>query len=197
MRIRTRLKPKQWSRRTWIAVVILVLIVGVVLYVVHGMHTPAVGTIQKSNTSSAPVITDTTNYTSLDTERYSLLYPSDYSGDFGVPQPGALDYKYFSIRDSQNAIKSTLEVYLKPLPYGGITLDGDYKTYAADLAHYKASNKFYHSEAVDLFYKDKGGKERNALWEHGQYLLIIKLHSDGSQNVDLQIKSMLSSVQWK
>lgn len=189
-----RPRPKQWSRKTWATLVVLVLIAVLTIYVVHGMHTPAVGTIVK-NDQSAPAITDTTDYSSLDTEHFSLLYPSDYSGDFGSPKSGQIDYRYFDIKDGEK-VKSSLEIYLVMLPYGGITLSSEYKSYNSDPKTYQPSNKFYHSEAVDIFAKDKDGKERNALWEHGKYILVVKLHTD-DPDIDTMFKSILTSVQWK
>lgn len=193
-----RLWRKKRVRKFLIALMIILVLAGLVAYIVRILNSPAEGTISKNTTEAAP-ITDSTSYSTLNTAYFNLLYPSQFSQDYHQTAGGVLDYKYFSVRGSPQPeiVTASLEVYVRPLPQGGVTLDSDYKFYASNSKSYKAGKKLQNNDTVDLFYKDNDGRERNALWEHGSYVLIIKLHGSlKDQDTDQQIKTIIGSVRW-
>lgn len=192
-----RFLSKKNLRKFLIVALIILLTGGLAIYTVHKLNSPAYGTISKTTNSATTPITNSTDYSTLNTDYYSLLYPSQFSQNYHQVAAGALAYKYLTVQEGPQPPAASLEVYIKQLPYGGITLDSDYKFYAANSASYKASHKLHNTDEVDLFSKDTNGQERNALWAHGRYLLIIKLHgSTKGQDIDQQIKTITNSVQW-
>jgi hypothetical protein len=187
-------RPRFSKKMAYIA--IGVLLVGIVIaYGVHQLNSPATGTISKVSLEPE-TLTDSTSYSTLNTSYYSLLYPSNLSQNYHAAQGGALEYNYFN-NTAGDRTTTSLEVYAKPLPQGGITLDGDYKAYVADSKLYKAGKKVFGNDIVDIFSTEANGKERNALWEHGRYLLVIKLHGVAkNQDIDQQLNTILGSVRW-
>jgi hypothetical protein len=50
-------------------------------------------------------------------------------------------------------------------------------------------------EVVDIATKNKDLPERDALWVHGKYLLILKLKGNDKSTLDTQFNTILKSTQ--
>jgi len=167
-------------------------------YALHVMSSPAVGTVTLAKTTEkSQVLKDDTNYSSLSNDYYSLLYPSGLTADFPDVKPaGAIAYNFLSIRDNKHDVRNSLEVYIKNLPNGGITLDSDYKNYQSQQKLYKLSSKYMGGELVDVASRNSGTIERGGMWVHGNYVMIIKLKGTDKSDTDTQFTTILKSVQW-
>lgn len=190
---------KVWASkrfRRYLKIVIVLLVIYLVIVLArHHLNSPAKGTVIESP-SATPTVKNTTDYTSLQTSYYSLLYPSDFLPSLQKSPEAFLDYKPFAA-NAESAKPSTLEIYVKPAPNGGISLDSEYKAIQSQHNIYKLSSAYYHGELVDIASRTSGGNERIALWMHNNYLLVIKISSpDKSLDIDKQLKTILSSQQW-
>jgi hypothetical protein len=178
------------------------IIVGILLiggFIWHSLGTPNHGDI-------ATIAADTTSqtklpeYTTLTTNFYSLNYSQRYSQvPTDIPPAGVLDQKILSYKLGGQAGQSRIEIDIKAAPDGGITLDSTYDYYAKHLAQFKLDSKYYHGEAIDTARSQAGTPpEAAGLWLHGSWLMIVKITTDDPhQNIDAELKDLLSSVQWR
>jgi hypothetical protein len=191
-----RLSPKRMGWKGRVSSLGVVILLGFVLYLIHHANTPASGTVAVNTKAGESAITDSTDYSTINNEFFSLLYPSDLNPDFPAQQPtGTLAYNFFAKRDAKQNITDSLEVYARLLPAGGVTLDSDYHAYLSQPEIYKLSQKFVRGEVVDVATKNKELLERNALWVHGRYLLILKLKGSDKSTLDTQFNTILKSTQ--
>jgi hypothetical protein len=183
--------------RKFLIVALIVLLMGwLVVYTVHKLNSPANGTISVSHTNSA-AITDSTDYSTLNNDYFSVLYPSELTPDFAQQKSSAyLVYNFMSKRDAAQNLTDSLEIYVKTLPYGGVAADSDYRSYQSQPGLYKLSQKFIRGELVDVATRDAGSNERVGLWVHGNYLMILKLKSTTKDGIDTKFTTILKSIQW-
>jgi hypothetical protein len=192
-----RLSVKSWGWKRRLVVAVVAILVILVVYIMRQANSPAVGTVAINDKQSTAPITDSTDYSTLNNEYFSLLYPSDLSPDFADQKPAnTLAYNFVAKRDAAQNITASLEAYARPLPNGGVTLDADYHNYQSQPELYKLSQKFIRGEVIDVATRDKGVHERGAMWVHGKYLLIMKLKGADKDTLDTQFTTILKSIQW-
>jgi hypothetical protein len=191
-----RLSPKRMGWKGRAISLAVVILLGFIVYLIHHANSPATGTVAVNTKANESAITDSTDYSTINNEFFSLLYPSDLNPDFPAQQPtGTLAYNFLAKRDAKQNVTDSLEVYVRPLPAGGVTLDSDYHTYLSQPEIYKLSQKFVRGEVVDIATKNKDLPERDALWVHGKYLLILKLKGNDKSTLDTQFNTILKSTQ--
>src|SRR3954465_6115136 len=109
------------SKKQQLILILIILAVALFYYLIHKLNSPAYGTIAVPRTNTQQ--TDTTSYSTLANGYNSLLYPSDLAPDYPPAKAdNTLAYDFF--KDKKGA---TLEVYVRNLPAGGVTLDKDYQ----------------------------------------------------------------------
>ena len=192
---RRSLIPKFGRKSRWLIAVTI--IAGFSLhYFVHKINSPAYGTISMSH-SNSPAITDSTNYSTLNNDYFSVLYPSELTPDFPQQKSSAyLVYNFVSKKDAAQNLTDSLEIYVKTLPNGGVAVDSDYRFYQSQPGLYKLSQKFIRGELIDVATRDSGSNERAGLWAHGNYLMILKLKSTTKDGIDTKFTTILKSTQW-
>ena len=167
------------------------------VWVWHYANSPAVGTVAIKKNDNPNVSDSTTKFATLANGYFSLLYPTYLNPDLVSQETkDTFTYDYFSRRDDSHKVKESLEVYLKKLPDGGLTLDQDYKNYVSQPKQYKLVNKYYGGELVSLAIRNSGAVERNAMWVHGDYLLIVKMTGADKDDTEADVETILKSVQW-
>lgn len=196
------LKGKTWNfikSRRWLMFLLAFLMLGLLMYGLWiFLNAPAKGDIKLANSTPASR-QKLPEYETLKNDSFTLNYSGKY---VAVPvEAGGGDTVVYAFesktKDLSETPKDKLSVILRPAPYGGITLDKDYKKYTAQQKVYKISNKFYHGEAIDLAIKQTGGTEQVAMWLHGDQIMIIKLTKPSDQKgLDPELKDILTSVQW-
>lgn len=188
---------KRNRRNKFLIIALLVVIMaGLIIYSWHKMNSPTFGTIAVQKTIS-PAVTDSSSYSTLNNDYYSMLYPSELTPDFPAQKAAnLLAYNYLSKKDDAQKVISSLEVYVKPLPYGGITLDSNYRFYQSQSKLYKLSRKFIRGETVVTATRDDAGYERVGLWVHGDYLMTIKFTSTSKDNLEVKFNTILKSISW-
>ena len=191
-------KKSNKHRRVWSTVAVLLFVVLAITFVWRSLSSPGHGNIavlaeDTSNNSALP------EYTTLTTNFYSLNYSGRYSQQpTDIPPAGVLDYKVLAFKLGGQPGQSKIEVLVKSAPYGGIVLDSAYDYYAKHQDRFKMSNEFYHGEAIDIARSTKGPPEAAGMWLHDGFLLIAKITTpDKVQNIDDELKDLLSSVQWR
>jgi len=176
--------------------VILIIMVG---FVWHTLNAPNYGDIAKIS----PETTSTTKlpeYTTLTTNFYTLNYSERYQqAASNIPPAGVLDQKILAYQLGGQPGQSKIEILVKAAPDGGVTLDSSYDYYLKHPEQFKLSNKYYHGEAVDIARSTKSvSPETTAIWLHDGYLMTIKITTaDTQQDIDSELKDVLSSVQWR
>jgi len=177
------------------------IIVGILLiggFIWHSLGTPNHGDIAVVAPDTGPH-TALPEYTTLNTSYYSLDYSQRYSQlPTNVPLPGLVDQEIL-IHKLFGSGQSKIEVDIKAAPDGGITLDSTYDYYAKHQTQFKLGSKYYHGEAIDTARSLPGAApEAAGLWLHGSWLMIVKITTpDTHQNIDQELKDLLSSVQWR
>lgn len=187
-------KPWSFKKRVLLAVSAMALLgIG---YFIYFINSPSDADIKVANVES-PVESSAASYLPLETPYFKLLYPGDYS--LSAAQTAAPQIVSFkgAAADTTPDKPQDLEISLKTAPYGGIVLDGDYRTYLAQPKQYQLSRRFFGAEIVDVAARISGN-EVNALWLHGKYILVIKLRAQlEPKDLDQRLQDMLSSVQWQ
>jgi hypothetical protein len=189
-----KLRSKRWILPA--AGVIILLLAGYFIW--HSLGTPSHGTVAviAPDTNSQTKLPE---YTTLTTNYYSLNYSLRYSQvPADIPAAGLLDQKILAYKLGGQPGQSKIEIDIKAAPDGGITLDSNYDYYMKHPAQYKLSAKYYHGEAIDIARSTKGAPETAGLWLHGSWLMIVRVTTaDPHQNIDGELKDLLSSVQWR
>lgn len=179
-----------------LGIVVLVLAIGVLVW--RNLSSPGYGQISVVKADTTPT-TKLPEYTSLTTNFYSVNYSERYAQKpTDIPPAGVLDQKILTYKLGGQSGDSTIEINIKSAPDGGITQDGTYIYYQKHPSQYQLSNKLYQGEIVDLARNTSGQPEAAGLWLHGSYLMIVKLTTaDKDQQIDNELKDLLSSVQWR
>lgn len=188
-------RPTGRKRLVAAGLVGLIIIAGLIW---HTLNAPNYGQVAKISPDTTPT-TKLPEFTSLTTNFYTINYSERYSqAPTDLPPPGVLDQKVLAYQLPAIAGQSRIEIDIKAAPDGGITLDSTYDYYVKHLSQYKLSNAYYHGEAVDIARSTKGSPETAGMWLHGSFLMVVKLTTpDTSQNIDGELKDLLSSVQWR
>lgn len=177
-------------------ILVVVSLGAALFYFIRNINSPAYGTISVPRSDNA-VITDSTNYSTLNNDYLSLLYPSDLTPDFPQQKSSLyLVYNFVTKKDPTQNLTDSLEIYVKSLPFGGLVTDADYHYYQSQPKLYKLSQKFTRGEAVVVATRDSGSVERVAMWVHGNYLMIMKLKSITKDGIDTRFTTILKSTQW-
>ncbi|MBX4197498.1 hypothetical protein KW801_03005 [Candidatus Saccharibacteria bacterium] len=176
----------------------ILILLAIVSLIWRNLSSPSVGQVAIANTPTGPT-QKLPEYTTLSTNFYSLNYSQRYSQQAtDIPPGGVLDQKVLSYKLGGQPGNSTIEVLIKSAPYGGITLDSTYDYYLKHQTQFKLSNKFYHGEAIDIARSTKSSPETTGMWLHDSFLMIVKITTpDKSQNIDGELKDILTSVQWR
>ena len=185
-------------KRSLIAVVIIIVITTPLYLFVRNLNSPSYGQIKPVLPSQTMVISDA-SYSSLTTSYFSLNYLDSYKLQAKLAaNSGLLDHKVLvKSLTAPAGGTATLDISIKNLTPGNLVVDPNYTQYQTDPKHWNLSRKFYQSEPVDLAASISGPNQRGALWEHGNYLLVIRLSSDDpKQDLATEMKDILSSVQW-
>jgi hypothetical protein len=173
-----------------------VAVIAVAFLVWHSLAGPNYGQVAVISPDTTPT-TKLPEYTTLTTNYYSINYSQSYTQQpSDIPPAGILDQKILSHGAGQSG-QSRIEIDIKAAPDGGITLDSTYDYYLKHQPQFKLSNKYYHGEAIDIARSTTGPPETAGMWLHGSYLMIVKITTpDNKQNIDGELKDLLSSVQW-
>lgn len=184
--------------RLYTGAAILVLAVGIGVYVWRSFSSPSYGQVALSTSDSSPT-PKIAEYQTLTTTYYSVNYPGRYHQQASdLPPAGTVDQKVLVYRLGGGLGQSKAEIDIKAAPYGGITMDSTYIYYQKHPELYKLSNGLYRGEIVDVAKSLKGPPETAGLWLHGGFLMIVKLTTpDQTQNINSELKDLLSSVQWR
>jgi hypothetical protein len=191
-------QPRRRGRKLYIIGLILLLAVGASGFIWHNLKAPSEGQVALTNPDNSPH-PKVSEYQTLETQYYSLNYSGSYTQQpTDLPPAGIIDHKVLSYPIADLSDSSTITVDIKAAPDGGITLDSTYDYYLKHQSQFSLSNKFYHSEAVDIARNKKGMPETTAMWLHGSFLMIIKLTTPSlHQDIDSELTDILASVQWR
>ena len=191
-----RLSPRRLGLKSRLLLAVIVIVGISLLIFLRNINSPAYGTISVPQTIN-PVLTDTTDYTTLSNEYFSALYPSQLTPDLPDQKPAdALVYSYFSKKNETQNLSDSLEIYVTTLPIGGVTIDSNYRNYQSQPKLYQLSQKYIRGEVVDVATRDDGTHERAGLWVHGKYLLIVKFKGQSKDEVESKFTTILKSIQW-
>jgi len=188
----------RFRKKTLVILLSILVLLGLFKGMLHFINSPVEGTVAVQRSTNPVVNTGNNDFVSLGNKYFTLLYPNFLT--FDLPEhktTSNLSYDYLTSRDSANNVLTSLEIYVKPLPHGGVTLDEDYKKYQSEPKLYKFSRKYHTGELVDVATRNSGSIERNALWVHGDYLLVVKLKSSEKDDMDTNLATILNSVQWQ
>src|SRR4051812_14525698 len=89
-------RPK--TRRRLLGLLIVLLLAGLGWHISRLMRSPVYGTVSHSGNAGVrqEQLTDSTSYTTLNSQYYSLLYPGGYTSDLAGSRPAnSLSYYYF------------------------------------------------------------------------------------------------------
>lgn len=190
--------PKKSRAKVYIVCSFIFLFFIFGIYVRHMLTSPNEGQVALpvQDNSAVPKIAE---FQTLTTSFYSLDYSGRYSQQpTDINPAGVLDYKVLAYSIDSQSKPSKIEITIKHAPDGGITLDSSYDYYQKHPDQYKLSNQLSRGEIIDIAKNTKVNPEIAGMWLHNNLLMIVKITTpDTHQNIETELKGILSSVQWQ